>query len=98
MRILCGECKRCGRCCESPDATARCENLTNEGLCGVWDNKYPNMPIRMLRADGSLAYESACADFSWQLEYDKPLILPPNCGHKILDWKMPNEVDRQADS
>ena len=40
------ECTRCGACCVAPDIAAlgkplgvRCEHLTGEGLCGIYDRR-----------------------------------------------------------
>jgi len=89
-----GECNRCGVCCFSPDRSAKCENLIVEGevgkenatRCGVWDKLTPFMPIRMLRADGSLAYESFCAN-GWRklVEDEFPIKLPGECAYRLVE-------------
>lgn len=82
-----GTCNRCGICCFSPDGEARCENLVVEGFpgdpdatrCGVWETRTHGMPIRMVRWDGTLAYESRCTVFAQQLAEGGRLVLPEGC-------------------
>ena len=68
-----GECGQCGRCCTFMHEGERvyCENLELADpkllglplatLCKVHGQRVSNMPIRMLRADGSYAVQSRCA-------------------------------------
>ena len=45
--------------------------------------RYHNMPIQMVKWDGSLAYESKCTVFKEQLDNEK-FRLPKECSYTLI--------------
>jgi hypothetical protein len=75
------------------DGQSACENLEILDLavgqpettcCGVWETRYHKMPIKMLRWDGTLAYESHCVIFDKHLDETGNITLPKTCSIKLV--------------
>ena len=92
-QFLNGSCNCCGICCFAADGQSWCENLNIHGepgqpdatSCSVWETLVPNRPIRMLRLDGSVAYESKCLNH-WKdfIATGGEIKLPQECSYELI--------------